>query len=272
MNGHLQPYSPHSFWVTLLRWGFAFLFVIGVYGAVAFSFYFLKNEPTRVKGNPQALMLEFADVPTAPVVEEEADTLQPKTTAQETKTFEPEPEPELDTAPQVLPTPPSDMVEELKKPPELKQKPEPAKQKPLTPPVVEPKKTKPVKPDAQLGKVTQRAQAPSINARAGKQFAAPGNSREQGEGGTADPAWKNKVQAKIDSVARRVARQHPGINGFAVVLFAYDGGGNVTFTKIARSTGKKNADDVALIIARQSSPLPPPPGGKPGKITLRVKF
>lgn len=249
MNRTTRPDHILPFWAVCLRWGLSLFLVVGAYSAAAVSLYAFKDEAEYVRGGPEALMLEFAETPTAPVVEKEADIVQPETVTEDEEEqkqeTEPEPEPEANLEPE----------------------PEQAQPKKPTPP-----KTKAPNPTAQKAQKVQSAAAPHINAQPGNKFAAPGNNRQQGASGTADPGWKNKVQAKIDGIARRVARQHPGVNGFAVVLFSYDGRGAVTSTTIARSTGKQNADSVALKIARQSSPLPPPPGGKAGQIMLRVKF
>jgi len=263
-----------------LLWIGSFFIVCCLYVAVGLAFVFFYVPDSRAVGGAEAIMLEFALESQAPDIEEISEEVQEETIAQTEEIIEPEPEiepvlesvpdpePEPTPEPEIIPpTPPSDMVEEVKPAEKVEEKPKPApkpksEKKPKTKPQTEVKKAE----------KTQKAKGPDLAAPKGQKFAAPKTNRHFGNQGKAIAGWKTKVQQKIARTAKRFdgkVKVKPAVT--ATVSFRYDARGIITTASIARSSGNKAADDVALQAVRASSPIPAPPTGQAGSLAIPVR-
>ena len=68
------------------------------------------------------------------------------------------------------------------------------------------------------------------------------------------------------------AARSAGSQGVATVSFAIDGGGRVTSTRLAGSSGNPAIDQEVVAMARRASPFPAPPDGKGRNFTVPVRF
>jgi len=268
-----------------LLWIGSFLIVCTLYVVIGLAFVFFYVPDSRAVGGAEAIMLEFALEPQAPDVEEISEEIVEETIAQtedmreSEPEIEPEPEPqpipepepipEPDFEPEIVsPTPPSDMVEEVKPAREIKEKPKP-KPDPKPKPKVE--KNKP-KMAVKKAEKTQKAKGPDLAAPKGQKFAAPKTNRHFGNQGKAIAGWKTKVQQKIARIAKRFdgkVKVKPAVT--ATISFRYDARGVITMAGIARSSGNDAADSVALQAVRTSSPIPAPPTGQAGSLSVPVR-
>jgi len=63
-----------------------------------------------------------------------------------------------------------------------------------------------------------------------------------------------------------------GLEGLVRMTVTVDADGSILDTKIERSSGFRELDQAALASARDVSGLPPPPGGRPLRILIPVRF
>ncbi|MHC5308219.1 energy transducer TonB family protein [Bartonella sp. LJL80] len=256
----------------ILMWTSAAVAVVGIHVGAGYLAASLQGDRNAVMGGPEAIMLEFAEEPMAPDVEDVSETIQEETvkdapeelneqeeeTPQEVAEAEPE---------KVEPEPlKSDMVEEIKKP-------EPPKE-PVKPKVeqrkAEPKKTAP-KRDVKKAEKSQKATGPQIAAKKGPTFAAPTTNRSFGNNGRLVASWQNKVQRRIAYMASRAKRPGKAGRASAYVTFNFDQSGNITSARTSRSSGDPSIDALALQIVRKASPIPSPPEGWSGALTVPVE-
>lgn len=249
----IEPKEPSR--ITL--WVSAAIFVVSVHAALGYLAASLQHDRNAVMGGEEAIMLEFAEEPMAPDVEEVSEVIQEET-VQEEKPEEiatPEPEP-VEPEPQE-----SDMVEEIKKP-------EPPKE--IKPKKVEVKKPDPKK-DVKKAERSQKATGPEIVAKKGPTYAGPTTNRKFGGNGHLVASWQNKVQRRIAFVASRVRKPGSASRSSAYITFNFDASGNITSVRTSRSSGDPSVDQLASDIVRKSSPIPTPPEGWTGSLTVPVE-
>lgn len=253
-------------------WIGAAIIALGMHAGVGLLAAALQHDRNAVMGGQEAIMLEFAEEPMAPDVEDVSEDIQEETVKQEKveEKVEDQPkevaqdEPEkVEPQPEPQPEPQkSEMVEEVKKPLPPKEVKKVKK--------VEPKKADPKK-DVKKADQTQKAKGPQIAAKNGPTFAAPTTNRQFGSDGHLVASWQNKVQRRIAFVAARTKRPGAPSKSSSYVTFSFDKQGNITSARTSRSSGDPSIDALALQIVRKSSPIPTPPDGWNGSLTVPVE-
>jgi protein TonB len=228
----------------LRRWLIAGAVVLFVHaGLLAFMLW--RAHQAAEGAPPEAVMLELEAVSTSEPSETQVETpLGPQMTESEPEVVEEADEmvvPELPTAPK----------------PEavLIHKPKPKKK------VEKPKKPV-VKPD--LEKPAPRTSAPA------RSSASRASAGRTGAGGSSmsPSTWISQVHARIQA-----HHSHPGGgSGAARVGFSINRAGQILGVYLAGSSGSSVLDQAALATVRRSSPLPPPPPGIGGSLTIPVRF
>jgi protein TonB len=86
-------------------------------------------------------------------------------------------------------------------------------------------------------------------------------------------AYRASVLARIAGAARypETARER-GVEGVAVVSFAFDAAGRVTSASLARSSGDAALDADAVASVERASPLPTPPPGAPRAYAAPIRY
>ncbi|EJF89140.1 TonB family protein [Bartonella tamiae] len=273
----------------ILAWSSAALIVVSMHVGVGYLALSLAKNNNTVMGGQEAIMLEFAEEPMAPDVDEVSETIQEETVAdvpKEITQIEEKPKEVAQAEPQFLkpenitqPDTPeqelkdSDMVEEVKKPEEVPiplKKPEEVK-KVVKKPKSEQKKAAPKRPVKKAEK-TQKAKGPQIVAKKGSTFAAPNNNRQFGDNGRLVASWQNKVQRRIAFMASRSSSIKSARGKSTYVTFSFDQKGNILGARTSRSSGDSTVDSLALQIIQKSSPIPSPPEGWSGPLTVPVEM
>jgi len=275
-------------------WIGSFFVVCVFYAAIGLGFVLFYVPDSRAIGGSEAIMLEFALEAQAPDVEEISQEAREEIIAENEIIPEPEPEPEPEPIPDpesivepepevepeiIEPTPPSDMVEEVKPVEEIEEQPEPEpkpRSKPQPKPQLKqnpkPEKNKP-KPVVKKAEKAQKAKGPDLASPRGQKFAAPQTNRNFGNQGKAIAGWKTKVQRKIAIKAQKFKGQAKVKTAMtATVSFRYDGRGTITSASISRSSGNVTVDEVAVKAVRSASPIPAPPTGQAGSLNVPVRI
>lgn len=257
--------TPEKLWLVAL------VLAVSLHMAVAIGILLHGDEPQGTIGAPESIMLEFAEEPTAPDVDNVSETIQEATVTdkpaepiEEEKPEEEKPEEVVDK-PEEIKTPESDMVEEIKKPVE-EEKPQKTIEQP------KPKKQTTTKRPVKIAKRTQKSSGPQIAAKSGNTYAGPVNSRNDGSFGREAATWKTKVQRRIKYFALRSRNRYTGRNRTAYITFQFDDSGNITSAVVSNSSGDANADALALQTVKRATPIPPPPEGWKGSLTIPVEM
>lgn len=156
--------------------------------------------------------------------------------------------------------------------PDLPQAPKPEAvlvSKPKENPVKKPKKL-PVKHEVTptRDKPAPRTTAPAHAAASSR--AAAGRPGSAGSSMSAS-TWISQVHARIQA-HHAYPPGAQGQKGTAKVAFSIDRGGHITSVSLAASSGSGALDQAALATVRRSSPLPPPPPGIGGSMSIPVAF
>lgn len=94
-----------------------------------------------------------------------------------------------------------------------------------------------------------------------------------GGGGAAVANWQSRVMAQLERRKRYPSQARSRKEeGTATVRFSIDDAGNVTSSKLVRSSGSALLDEEAVALPRRASPLPPPPPGVARSITAPIHF
>jgi protein TonB len=240
-------------------------------GAVLLLVRHLPAEPPGAPP-PEAILLDLAPEPVAPVAEpepqpEEAPPPPPEPVMEPI----PEPEPLLEPVP---PEPP---------PPEPEPEPPPPEPDPVPPEVVlpappppppRPPALQPPPPRPAPRPVTEapRAAPPPAAAAPAAMSAAPPPAPVS----NAVPTWQGQLLGRLQRFKRYPdqARQRRE-EGIAYLTFSMSRGGQVLSASIARSSGSQALDSETLSLVRRAEPLPPPPpemAGDPITLTVPVRF
>ena len=243
---------------NFLLWTGVTIIVLAIYAVLIFWAVAMRGDPNVVRGGQEAIMLDFAEEPMAPDVENVSEVIKEETVQEKEEEKEepkeeaekPEPEPQK-----------SEMVEEVKKPEPKKEvkKPKPETRK------AEPKK------DVKKADVTQKASGPEIVAKKGPTYAAPTTNRVFGGDGRLVSSWQNKVQRRIALIASRTTKPRASSRSTTYVTFNFDQKGNITSARTSRSSGDAAIDNLALQIVKKSSPIPTPPEGWNSALTVPVE-
>jgi len=282
-----------------LLWVISAVLVVALYTAIGFGFVLFYVPSTAAIGAPEMIMIDFAPEPQAPEVEEISEDIQEETVIEEEEqpVEDPEPEPvvEEEPLPPLLPpvveepplpveepepeieTPPSDMVEEKPLEKQEEKMEEPEKIEPVKSPEPEKKKPQPKpkakqkpKEDVKKAPQAQKSRGPQIVAPKAQKFAAPSTNRQYGDMGKAIAGWRSKVQRRVAYAATRV-RAKSGRGRVATVKFSYNAKGVITAVQITRSSGDGAVDAIALQAVNKASPIPAPPNGQAGSLSVPVK-
>ncbi|MCC5958974.1 MAG: energy transducer TonB [Rhodobacteraceae bacterium] len=91
----------------------------------------------------------------------------------------------------------------------------------------------------------------------------------QGAGRSISPVqWQSRLLAHLE----RHKPRSRGEQGQAHVTFQIDAAGNVSAIRLSRSSGRADVDQAATDLVRRASPVPAPPPGVQGTITVPVMF
>ncbi len=224
----------------LYRWVLSGVIILFAHGAIAASM--LRRPPPEEGAPAAAIVIELAPVPVAPV--EPPSDLAP--TPEHVEAEQPPEQPEEKIVEKIEPKSDDAL---LPPPPELKTEPPPPQEEEAPPPAPEVLPTR------------QAAVA-----------AAPTQGAPNASSSNLLPQWKTEIVGMLERNKRypsaaRAHRQH----GVARIAFTMDRQGNVTSTRLVRSSGSSLLDREALQIAQRAQPFPAPPPELPGaEITLTV--
>ncbi len=202
--------------------------------------------------------------PEEPVIEEPA----PQEPVQET----------TQTIPEVVPDPVKESVEQLAlldnvevplpviRPEEIEEPKEVKKEepKPVKKKVAERPKPKPPAPAA---KAAEQAKA---EVRQSDRTAAAANSNSPAGSSVSPARWQSKLAAHLGR--QRGKCPAAGRGSTAYVTFRIDDGGNLSGVSLARSSGYGDFDQYMVDLVRRASPVPPPPPGISGKVTVPLGY
>ncbi|WP_234905883.1 TonB family protein [Affinirhizobium pseudoryzae] len=150
--------------------------------------------------------------------------------------------------------------EEIEEPKEVrKEEPKPVKKK-----VAERPKPKPPAPAA---KAAEQAKA---EVRQSDRTAAAANSNSPAGSSVSPARWQSKLAAHLGR--QRGKCPAAGRGSTAYVTFRIDGSGNLSGVSLSRSSGYGDFDQYMVDLVRRASPVPPPPPGIPGKVTVPLGY
>jgi periplasmic protein TonB len=247
----------------LLRWTTSGVLVLAMHGAVAAAMIHW-HEAEDFAQPTAALVIDLAPFPVSPP---ESNTELP-----------PGPEQvEAEASPQVP-------VKEVKEPveekaetehtqeaqSEVEQAPNPEvalESKPPEPePVQTPQESQPPAPETTAPQATQVAKADVA--------AAPMQGAPSVDTSNAIPSWRNEVVAKLER-NKRFPHGAERSRGTAQVFFSIDRQGQVTASRVVKSSGSAALDRAALDMIARAAPFPPPPPALAGpevRLTVPVRF
>ncbi len=272
--------DPDGRWLTmlsprgLLRWSVAAVVVVAAH-AVAVWLALHWQPATAASGEPPpAVMIDLAplsvasdappqDVAPGPQMTEAQPDTPPEPQERPTPE-EPEPPPERAPKPdvEVPELPKADDAAAMLTPPPEPAKPEPPKEterKPVKPPAK--KKVERRKPRQSADHAAPRTSAPpTASAQRAERAAAP--SHGAGASAAAAASWRSALMAHLNRYKRFPSGA--GRGGVVMVAFTINRSGQVTGSRLLRSSGDSALDAEAVSLPRRASPVPAPPPGTGG--------
>ena len=224
-----------------------------------------RPEPLSDAPPAEAVMIDLAPEPQAPIAEDtqitdqqvdnlptETEPLDKPAPIEEVQT-EDTPDPVEDVPP------PEEIVEDVPEIEELQPQELPEIDTaeaviPVKPKVEKPKKPAPPKKSPPKESVRETAKAPAQAAGGSKQ-------------------WQSRLMAHLERRKRYpAAAKRRRDEGVATVRFSIDASGNVLSAQLARSSGVPELDEEVVAMVRRASPVPAPPPGAKLDITVPVRF
>lgn len=276
----------------VMLWAGAGLVVSAVHvGAVAWALSESPPPPPDASP-PAAIMVEFAPEQVAQETEQDADIAPDQPMVEQAESVpEDEPEPELEPEEPVEPEP--EPVEEVTE--ETEEIAEPVEEEvesfeemvetrvekvvvPIPPPKPKPprrdvRQRKP-QPQSQLSSPAPRTTAPpKIEAPRADRTAAAQNARGRNAPRISPASWQSRLLAHLERRKRYPSRaKRRREEGVAYVRFSIDANGNVLSARLTRSSGFPDLDAEVVAMVTRASPVPAPPPGIEGTITVPVRF
>ncbi|MGN6311416.1 MAG: energy transducer TonB family protein [Xanthobacteraceae bacterium] len=257
---------------VLARWGAAVVVVVAVHGAAVWLAMHWRSAAVASGEPPPAVMIDLAPMSVAPEAPPQDVAPGPQMTeAQPERAPEPSPPPpEPDVKVPDLPKA-DDAAATLTPPPPEPPKPEPPKEaehKPKPPP------KKPVerkKPREHADHAAPRNTAPPPAQRAERAAAAAGAGASSSAAAAA--SWRSELMAHLNRYKRFPSGA--GSGGVATIAFTINRSGQVTGSRLLRSSGDSVLDAEAVALPRRASPVPAPPPGTGGSsigLAVPIRF
>jgi protein TonB len=273
---------------VLARWGSAVVVVVAVHAAAVWLAMHWRSAAEAAGEPPPAVMIDLSPMSVAPEAPPQEIAPGPQMTeAQPDTTPEPQetPKPETDVTPEPPPPPPEtevkvpelpkvdDAAATLTPPPPQPPKPEPPKEtarKPAKPPPK--KKVERKKPRERADHAAPRTSAPPS---AQVQRAARAAAAAAGAAASAAAAasWRSELMAHLNRYKRFPSGA--GRGGVATIAFTINRSGQVTSSRLLRSSGDSVLDAEAVSLPRRASPVPAPPPGTGGRsigLAVPIRF
>jgi protein TonB len=286
--------DPDGRWLTavpprvLARWAAAMVVVVAVHGAAVWLAMHWRSATAAPGEAPPAVMIDLAPIAVAPEAPPQEVAPGPQMTeAQPDTTPEPPepPKPEADDRP--APTPPAPepdvKVPELPKvndaaatltpplPPSKPELPKEAEHKPAKPPPPK-KKVERKKPRERADHAAPRTSAPpTAQAHRAERAAAPAAGAASSAAAAA--SWRSELMAHLNRYKRFPSGA--GRGGVATIAFTINRSGQVTSSRLLRSSGDSVLDAEAVALPRRASPVPAPPPGAGGRslgLAVPIRF
>lgn len=273
---------------VLARWAVASVVVLTVHAGAIWLAMHWRSAAEAAGEPPPAVMIDLAPMSVAPEAPPQDVAPGPQMTeAQPETTPEPQetPKPQPDATPEPpAPAPEPDVkVPELPKaddaaatltpPPPEPPKPEPPKEpehKPAKPPPK--KKVERKKPRERADHAAPRTSAPPT-AQAQRAERAAAAAAGAASSAAAAASWRSELIAHLNRYKRFPSGA--GSGGVATIAFTINRSGQVTGSRLLRSSGDSVLDAEAVALPRRASPVPAPPAGTGGRsigLAVPIRF
>lgn len=271
--------DPDGRWLTaipprvLARWGAAVVVVVAVHAAAVWLAMHWRSTAAASGEPPPAVMIDLAPMSVAPEAPPQEVAPGPQMTeAQPEPTPEPPPPtPEPDVKVPELPKA-NDAAATLTPPPPEPPKPEPPKEaehKPKSPPKKQAERKKPREP---ADHAAPRTTAPPAQTQRAERAAAAAGAGAAASAAAA-ASWRSELMAHLNRYKRFPSGA--GSGGVATIAFTINRSGQVTGSRLLRSSGDSVLDAEAVALPRRASPVPAPPPGTGGSsigLAVPIRF
>lgn len=254
----------------LARWGAAVVVVVAVHAAAVWLAMHWRSAAVASGEPPPAVMIDLAPMSVAPEVPPQEIAPGPQMTeAQPEPTPEPPPPaPEPDLKVPDLPKA-DDAAATLTPPP-----PEPPKEverKPTKPPPK--RKVERKKPREPADHAAPRTTAPPAVQAPHAELAAAAAGAGAAASAAAAASWRSELMVHLNRYKRFPSGA--GSGGVATIAFTINRSGQVTGSRLLRSSGDSVLDAEAVALPRRASPVPAPPPGTGGSsigLAVPIRF
>lgn len=258
---------------VLARWGAAVVVVVAVHAAAVWLAMHWRSTAAASGEPPPAVMIDLAPMSVAPEAPPQEIAPGPQMTeAQPEPTPEPPPPtPEPDVKVPELPKA-NDAAATLTPPPPEPPKPEPPKEaehKPKSPPKKQAERKKPREP---ADHAAPRTTAPPAQTQRAERAAAAAGAGAASSAAAA-ASWRSELMAHLNRYKRFPSGA--GSGGVATIAFTINRSGQVTGSRLLRSSGDSVLDAEAVALPRRASPVPAPPSGTGGSsigLAVPIRF
>ncbi len=245
-------------------YGLAATAIVALHAGVAAWAMQAQPEPMSDAPPADAVMIDLAPEPQAPIAEETQQTNQQvDSMAPETDPVDPP-----DALEQVEAEAPPDLAEDVPPPDEIVEDvPEIEELQPQELPEIDTAEAViPVKP-----KVEKKKPAPPKKTPPKESVRETAKQPPQAAGGS--QKWQNRLMAHLEKRKRYpAAAKRRRDEGVATVRFSIDPAGNVLSVSLARSSGIPELDEEVVAMVRRASPVPTPPPGAKLDVSVPVRF
>jgi len=273
---------------VLARWGAAVVVVVAVHGAAIWLATHWRSVAAAPGEPPPAVMIDLAPMSVAPEASPQEIAPGPQMTEAQPETA-PEPQETPKPEPDVTPAPPTPAPEPDVQVPELPEAdaaaatltpPKSEPPKPAPPRKVEHKPTKPPprkkverrKPRERSDHAAPRTSAPP-SAQAQRAERAAARAAGAASSAAAAASWRSDLMAHLNRYKRFPSGA--GRGGVATIAFTINRSGQVTNSRLLRSSGDSVLDAEAVSLPRRASPVPAPPPGAGGRsigLAVPIRF
>lgn len=264
----------------LARWGAAIVVVIAVHAAAVWLAMHWRSAAAASGEPPPAVMIDLSPMSVAPETPPQEIAPGPQMTEAQPETAPAQqetPQPEATPAPTPPPPEPDVKVPDLPKvddaaatltppPPEPPKPPKEVERKPTTPPPK--KKIERKRPLAHADHAAPRTSAPPTAQAQRAERTAAATGAGAASSAAAAASWRSALMAHLNRYKRFPSGAGGG--GVATIAFTINRSGQVTSSRLLRSSGDSVLDAEAVALPRRASPVPAPPPGGAGSIGLAV--